>query len=373
MKYKKILLFLAIFLFIFIIADITQAQSSAGIKISPIKTEEMVDPGEVFKSQIKVTNESGETRTFYVYLRDFKSEGESGMAKLVIPGTEEGYYLASWIDVSREGIELAPGQERVVPFTVNVPEDIGPGGYFGAIILGTEPPRIQQQNEEKGAGMSIAQQTASLLLLRVKGDVFEEAHIREFNTDKDFYNTPFLVDFLIRIENTGNVHIKPHGAISIKNMFGKEVRVLKINENGGNILPRSIRRFNENTWEERSAFGKYTATLGVTYGVSVNDGGQGKNSLVAIKTFWIIPWRIIIPVFLTLLFISGIFILLIKLYKNKAVKKAMRRAGISQTGYMRQAARAQGTSPALHLGVILIIVFVIMLFILTAFYFLFFS
>jgi len=372
MKYKKLIFFLAIFLFIFAIADIAQAQSSAGIKISPVKTEEMVDPGEVFKSQIKVTNESGETRTFYVYLRDFKSEGESGMAKLVIPGTEEGYYLASWIDVSREGIELAPGQERVVPFTVNIPENIGPGGYFGAIILGTEPPRIYQQNEEKGAGMSIAQQTASLLLLRVKGDVFEEAHIREFNTDKDFYNTPFLVDFLIRIENTGNVHIKPHGAISIKNMFGKEVRVLKINENGGNILPRSIRRFNENTWEEKSAFGKYTATLGITYGVSVNDGGQGKNSLVAVKTFWIIPWRIIIPVFLTLLFISGIFILLIKLYKNKAVKKAMQRAGISQTGYMRQA-RAQTASPTLHLGVILTIVFVIMLFILTAFYFLFFS
>ena len=371
MKFRKLLFFLAIFLFIFIAVP-AQAQSSAGIKISPVKIEEMVEPGEVFKSQVKVTNEFNKTRIFYVYLRDFKSEGESGTAKLVIPGTEEGYYLASWIDVDSKGIELAPGQERIVPFTVNVPENVGPGGYFGAIILGTEPPRIQQQNEEKGAGMSIAQQTASLLLLRVRGDVLEEAHVREFNTDKDFYNTPFLVDFLIRIENTGNVHIKPHGAISIKNMFGKEVRVLKINEKGGNILPHSIRRFNENIWEGKSAFGKYTATLGVTYGVSVDKGGQGKNSLVAIKTFWIIPWRIIIPVFLALLFISGIFIFLIKLYKNKAVKKAIERAGISQTGYMRQT-RAQGASPALHLGVILIIVFVIILFILTAFYFLFFS
>ncbi|MCK4539739.1 hypothetical protein KAU09_01130 [Candidatus Parcubacteria bacterium] len=372
MKYRKLIFFLVIFLFIFVVANIAQAQSSTGIKISPVKIEEMVEPGEIFKSQIKVTNEANEKRTFYVYLRDFKSEGESGMAKLVIPGTEEGYYLASWIDVSREGIELAPGQEEAVPFTVNVPEDIGPGGYFGAIILGTEPPRIQQQNEEKGAGMAIAQQTASLLLLRVKGDVLEDAHIREFNTDKDFYSTPFLVDFLIRIENAGNVHIKPHGAISIKNMFGKEVRVLKVNEKGGNILPRSIRRFNENTWEGTGAFGKYTATLGITYGVSADKGGQGKSSLVAVKTFWIIPWRIIIPVFLTLLFISGIFILLIKLYKNKAVKKAMQRAGINQAGYTQQD-RAQGTFPALHLGVILIIVFVIMFFMLTVFYFLFFS
>lgn len=372
MRYKKLLFFLAIFLFFFVAVDIAQAQSSVGIKISPVKIEEMVDPGEVFKSQIKVTNEASESRIFYVYLRDFKSEGESGMAKLVIPGTEEGYYLASWIDVNREGIELLPGQEEAVPFTVNIPENIGPGGYFGAIILGTEPPRIQQQNEEKGAGMAIAQQTASLLLLRVKGDVLENAHIREFNTDKDFYGTPFVIDFLIRIENSGNVHIKPHGAISIKNMFGKEVRVLKINEKGGNILPRSIRRFSENIWEGTGAFGKYTATLGITYGVSADEGGQGKSSLVAIKTFWIIPWRIIIPVFLILLFISGIFILLIKLYKNKAVKKAMQKAGISQAEYARQSG-VQGASPALHLGVILVIVFVIMFFMLTVFYFLFFS
>ena len=71
MKYKKLLLFLAVFLFIFITVDRAQAQSSAGIKISPVKTEEMVDPGEVFKSQIKVTNESGETRIFYVYFLIF--------------------------------------------------------------------------------------------------------------------------------------------------------------------------------------------------------------------------------------------------------------------------------------------------------------
>ena len=276
MKYRKLVCFLVVFLFTFITIDVAFAQSSVGIKISPVKIEEMVEPGEVFKSQIEVTNEANEKRTFYVYLRDFKSEGEGGMAKLVVPGTEEGYYLASWINIGNEGIELEPRQKEVVKFTVNVPENVGPGGYFGAIILGTEPPQIHQQNENKGAGMAIAQQTASLLLLRVKGDVLEEAHIREFNTDKDFYNTPFLVDFLIRIENTGNVHIKPHGAISIKNMFGKEVRVLKINEKGGNILPHSTRRFSENIWEDKRAFGKYTASLGITYGVSADKGGQGK-------------------------------------------------------------------------------------------------
>src|SRR3989339_619688 len=180
MTIKKGFLFVvALTAIIFFKTDIVFAQEGAGIKISPVRIEEMVDPGQALHSEVSVTNESGETKTF--------------------------------------------------PFQVIVPAEVGPGGYFGAIVFGTEPPRIQMENEDKGACMAIAQQTACLVLLRVKGDVYEDAQIVEFNTDKDFYSTPFSVDFTVRIENIGNVHIKPRGSISIKNMFGKEVSIVKIN------------------------------------------------------------------------------------------------------------------------------------------------
>lgn len=371
MTIKKGILF-AIFLMavIFFKTENVYAQSGVGIKISPVRIEEMVDPGQSMRSEVSITNESNETKTFFVYLRDFKSEGEAGSARLIEPGSEEGNYLASWIVISKEGIQLQPGEARTIPFSVNVPAEVGPGGYFGAIVFGTEPPRIQLDNEDKGAGMSVAQQTACLVLLRVKGDVYEDAQIVEFNTDKDFYSTPFAVDFTIRIENIGNVHIKPRGSISIKNMFGKEVSVVKINEKGGNILPKSIRNFAQNIWKGDNAFGKYTASLGITYGVSADEGGQGKNSLVSVKTFWIIPWRILIPIILILLFISGVFMLFIKLYKNKAVRKAMERAGLPNVRYVKT---RKGSSPTVHFSVILVIVFVMMFILLSGIYFLFFS
>jgi len=355
---------------VFINVNTVYAQPSSGIKISPVKVEEMADPGQRLRSEVSITNESGEAKTFYVYLRDFKSEGEAGGARLIAPGSEEGNYLASWIDITKEGLFLNPGQEMSVPFTVNVPESAGPGGYFGAIVFGTEPPRLQQENEDKGAGMAIAQQTAALVLLRIKGDVLEDAQVLEFNTDKDFYGTPFNVDFTVRIENSGNVHIKPFGSISIKNMFGKEISVVKVNEKGGNILPKSIRNFAGNVWSGDNAFGKYTATLGITYGVSVDDGGQGKSSLVSVKSFWIIPWRILAPVFLVLFFISGMFVLFVRFYKNKAVRKAMERAGLPNVRY---ASSSRGSSPAMHFSLVLVIVFVILFAMLSALYFLFFS
>ncbi len=358
---KNNVYFLAIFVLalFFYFSNIVFAQAqSVGIKISPIILEELVDPGQVISRQLKITNQSDTSRRFFVYLRDFGAEGETGQAKLLPPGTDYGYTIASWIDITSEGIDFGPREEKIVDYQIRVPKNVGPGGYRGAILFGTEPPRLQVESEDKGAGMSIAQQAASLILLQVKGDIDEEASIREFNTDKDYYSTPFKVDFLVRIENTGNVHVKPHGAIKIKNMFGKEVAVIRVNEQGGNILPNSIRRFLDINWEGKNAIGKYTATLGLTYGTDVNSGGQGKSSLVGTKTFWIIPWRIIIPTVLTILFILAFSFLLLRIYRNRAVKRAMESAGLGHVKYVK---KYQGPSPTLHLGMILFTSFIIML------------
>jgi hypothetical protein len=346
------LLFISSFLY----PSRTEAQS-VGIKISPVVLDELVEPGDTIARQVKVTNEAPTSRTFYAYLRDFTAEGETGAPRLLPPGTDQGFSIASWIDISGEGIEFGPGEEKVIDYYINIPAEAGPGGYRGAILFGTEPPRIQVESEDKGAGMSVAQQTASLVLLQVKGDVDERASIREFNTDKDFYGTPYNVDFLVRVENTGNVHVKPHGTVMISNMFGKEVAMVRVNEQGGNILPGTIRRFLDVRWEGKNAFGKYTATLGLTYGTPTEAGGQGKSSMVGTKTFWIIPWRIIVPAFVSLLITILLMVLFLRTYKNRAVRMAMERAGVTN---LRQVKKYQSASPSLHLGMVLLASFIIM-------------
>ena len=369
---KKILYFFAVFVLIFFIGffavDLVSAQS-VGIRISPTIIDEIVDPGEIFNDVVKVANESDTPKVMYVYLRDFKADGESGKPKIFAPGMEKGYYLASWIEITDEAIEFNPYEEKIIPFTVRVPADIGPGGYYGAVYFGTVPPRLQLDSEEKGAGMSIAQQNGTLILLKVSGDVNEEAQVREFNTDKNFYNTPYQVNFLIRIENKGNVHVKPFGTISINNMFGKEVAKIVVNEEGGNILPDSIRRF-ETAWEGKNGFGRYEANLGLTYGVAVDKGGQGNQTLFSPKYFWIIPWRIIIPSLLGVVIIAAFFMLMLKLYKNKAVKSAMEQAGMRNVRYVK---KYQGPSPVFHFSMILLITLIVLFLIIAGIYFIFFA
>ncbi|MFH0892548.1 MAG: hypothetical protein V1867_07305 [Candidatus Falkowbacteria bacterium] len=362
--------FIAVLTAVFFVNTIPVHAQTIGIKISPVKVEEVVDPGQVLDEYLKVTNESDIPKTLYVYLRDFKAEGESGQARLISPGSEDGYFLASWIEAPTEGIDFAPGEEKVISYRINVPSETGPGGYYGAIVMGTEPPKIDGTTEDKGAGIAVAQQTASLILLRVKGDVFEEAKVREFNTNKRFYGAPFDVGFTVRIENAGNVHVKPYGTIAVTNMLGKEVKLIRVNEKGGNILPGGTRSFTDMNWKGSGGFGRYKATLGLTYGVSADEGGQGKSSLMAGLYFWVIPWKIIIPVFSTLFLLSGLFFLFLRLYRNKAIRRAMEEAGM---GHVRYVPKFEGPSPTLHMLLILLVVFIILILITGGVYLLFFA
>ena len=371
MKKLTAINFLLAAIFIFTLFENQEANAQGiGIKISPVKIEDIVDPGEKIAKEIKVTNVSNETRTFYVYLRDFKAEGESGQAKLIPPGAETGNFLASWIEATSEGVIFGPNEEKTIPFTIGIPANIEGCSYHGAILMGVLPPKLQLESEEKGAGMAIAQQTASLILLQVRGECREEAQVREFNTDKDFYAAPFNVNFVLRIENNGNADVKPYGTISITNMLGKEVAVLRVNDTGGNVLPGTIRRFEGLRWPGNFGFGRYTANLGLSYGTAVDRGGQGKSSLFAAKTFWIIPWKIIVPAALGLVFISALFFLFLRLYRNQAIKRAMEQAGF---GRRRYAKKFEGPSPLLHLSLVLLVVFVLLFLVVIGIFFLFFA
>lgn len=311
------------------VSSVRSAPGETTIKVTPSILEKMVKPGEIYSGQTKIANNSAQEITLYAYLKDFKAaaEDESGRAELIVPGTETGNYISSWIDISIEGITLASGEERSVSYTINIPDNVGPGGYYGAIVFGTQAPKIRPGEAETGAAIGIAQQAASLLLLQVEGIADERADIREFKTDKQFYSTPFDVKFTTKISNLGNVHVKPRGVIEIKNMLGKKVTTLTVNEDGGNILPKSARIFSNN-WKDKFGFGKYEASLALSYGTSPDQGGEGRKTLTMFWYFWVLPAKIIISVISSLLVLVVLFFVFLRHYRKTAIKRAMEQMGV---------------------------------------------
>ena len=123
--------------------------------------------------------------------------------------------------------------------------------------------------KNKGSSIKISSLLASLILLNVDGEVNENGRIREFSTDKKLYSEP-KVDFSVRFENIGNVHIQPQGEIRIFNFWDKDCGVIQINHNTtfGNVLPQGIRKWNF-SWEGEKnllEMGRYKAVMVLGYG-----------------------------------------------------------------------------------------------------------
>lgn len=343
--------------------------AAEAIMLSPSRVEELVAPGQIVTRSIKVTNNSESPKKIYAYLRDFTAEGEEGKPRLIVPGSESGSFMSSWVSITSEGIDVAPGAEIDFPYTVTVPQNAGPGGYYGAIIFGTHAPDVKIDSAEKGAAIGVAQQAGSLLLLQIPGDANETASVRDFVSDKEFYNTPFKVNFTARIQNQGNVHVKPRGAIEITNMLGNKVSNVRINESGANILPNSTRRF-EAPWSGTFGFGKYKAQLVLSYGTSAEQGGNGMQSLTAVKYFWIFPWKIIGFAVSGIVFLIAAIFIFLKFYKNKAIESAMSEMGVGNEYYVK---KTQGGSPTLHLGLTMAIILAVVFLLAAITYFLFFA
>lgn len=322
MKIKKISFLFFFWALFFVSAG--EINSQEPIEVSPFRIEEIVEPGQRVTNFINITNASDKPKTFYVFVKDFIAKGERGEVTLIPAGSQEGPFLSGWLEIPSQGISFAPREKKEIPVNFKVPENAGPGGYYGAVVFGPKAPEIKPG---EGSVIVSTYQVGVLVLFRVKGDADEEARVREFVTDKNIYNVPFSVNFMTRVENLGNVHIKPIGSITIENMRGTQVAALSVNNSGANALPDSIRRF-DNKWEGDFGFGKYTAYLVLSFGSLTHDGGAGIRTIMAQKTFWIMPWDIIVTMGIILLLTIIVAIFVAKWYKDKAIREAFREAGL---------------------------------------------
>lgn len=266
------------------------AQSSS-LSVTPTIHEMFVTPGQKWQSSIKVTNHNPVPLTIYTEPVLFSPRGERGHSTFesIELQDAENVTLAEWMQVATSAQQIPPESSISVPITVSIPEDAAPGGHYAAILIGTRPP------EGEGVQVATAQIISSLFFVRVEGDVIEEGRIRSFRSQAKVVQSA-AAEFVVRFENTGNVHLRPQGEIVITNMWGRERGVIPINQrtNFGNVLPESIREFSFAWTGDRSLvdIGRYTATLTVGY------GNEQKKFVTQRAHFWVVP---ITPLVVTLL------------------------------------------------------------------------
>jgi hypothetical protein len=291
----KVLFSLAVIALFFLPSSV---HTASALTISPVRIEVQGDPGQTLRGELEILNEQAEVKQFYSSFENFEPSGETGSPHFV--GAQDG--LATWMQ-TEQFIEIQPNEKKIVPYTITIPQNAEPGGYFSAIFWGGQDPSTLEAGE-----VSIGGKLGVLILLRVNGDIEEGAGISEFTTDvkaRLFSSLP--IGFSYRFTNTGGDRVVPLGDIVITNTFGKTSATISANEKEGNVLPGSARRFSA-VWETDAThststtffvtagqqlqdfhFGLYTAKLSVVYGAT---NQMATDSI----TFVIIPWQLLLIV-----------------------------------------------------------------------------
>jgi hypothetical protein len=333
------------------VTNVTYAQSpaAAGIGISPATIEEGANPGETQKHIISITNLSGAAQTYYFYVRDIVAVEAGGVPVFADEDEEKtGYELSQWITLNMSEVYMEAGEQKNVEVTINVPNEATPGSHFGGVVVSMQPPRL------RSTGAAVGYEVANIISIRIAGEVAEEAQIRSFSTSNFIYGKP-VIDFSARVENKGNVLLRPFGPLEIYNMFGKRVSMVTLNESKAGIFPLSERTFTV-VWEsDGGGFGRYEAILSMVY------GEQGRQSTISSTTsFWILPLSIILPALGTLLVLLLLTYVFVRLY----IKNKLR--GVTQSRRVVRTRRQSGTSALLFVLIVMLGVTALFLLVLLA-------
>jgi hypothetical protein len=294
-------------------AQASNANAAQGIEISPVLVELNGVAGGTYKVTIKVINVTSSKLFYSVLVNDFTAKNETGTPQTLLDSTlPDAASIGSWVTLP-DGFTLESRESKTIDVTLTIPQDAEPGGHYGVIRFSGQAPDV----DDTGVGLSASVQ--SLLLVRVDGAITEQAQILEFFSAADGNRTGVFegspVGFVTRIQNQGNIHLKPVGSIEVKDAFGSIVSTIPVNEEKSNVLPDSVRRF-DSVVNEGWMFGYYTANLTIGYGTK----GQ---ALVSSISFWVIPYRIILIALLVILTLGYILKRVVKSYNKRIIERAL--------------------------------------------------
>jgi len=309
-----------------------QTKSAVNISVSPTSFEYNQYPGSTIKDKIRLKNNSRVPLNLEITIKKLAGS-DINETKMSNPGA--GDQFVNWIKFDQDVFTVAPGDYLDVPFTISIPSDAAFGYYWLFNI--SQNVSLKTQN---GAGVVGAIGIPVLLQVKANG-ANATALLNEFKV-KNFITEFLPADFSVKIQNTGNIHLKPRGNIFIR-QGDKDIGILEVNQDLGSVLPGGTRNYEaswndgflvrvkdkddpknshlEFNWNKVTSFriGKYTANL-----VMVYDNGKEDVTLEGSVNFWVFPYKIFGAILIVLILIIVAIRFLIRRYINREIKKYRR-------------------------------------------------
>src|ERR1035437_5953695 len=321
---KKLIFLGSLIFFLLLLSTpaVVHAQTSSGydVTVSPIFFDLSTTPGTSVGSVIKIRNNTNSPLPIKLGVQRLTGDLNGN---LTLKADKNDYTLA-WVTFKQDAFVAKPLVWTEIPFTINVPKEAAYGYYWTITFTQDKTSPLSK------SGVSLTGAAAVPLLLNVvKPGAKMQGKLVNFSADSGIYEYP-PIKFLINFSNTGNVHIRPHGSIFVKDWLGRQLAVLDVNPGQGAILPNAARIFNA-VWDDsfitvepKTTYGqpkldkngKPETQLNIRWDkiLDLRIGRYTATTLLVVSTpqrdvpyeaatsFWIFPWKVVLGTLLVVAF-----------------------------------------------------------------------
>lgn len=160
---------------------------------------------------------------------------------------------SSWFHFSQTSYAMKPHMVSNVPYTITVPPQTGPGGYYAAVFAETTP------SASASDGVQTRERVGTIFYIRVNGAVQEGGSLASWRVA--FFQVARPIKATIRVTNSGDVHFVADSTIVVRNVIGNRTTQV---ESKHFVLPGTTRAIPV-SWLGGSMIGLYKVGGSVTF------------------------------------------------------------------------------------------------------------
>lgn len=267
------------------------AQSALPLMVSPARQEIVINPDETAYFSVRFYNLSKSPISGFIKVSDFIVDNNEGTPKIIESPNQAftRFSAQNWVTLPYTNITIAAQDEVSLQAKVKVPINARPGGHYISLYFESTPPSEGVKNK---TNTDIVLKLSSLIYLKVDGKIFEKATINRFIASNFYEYGPVKVE--VQILNRGDYHIKPKGATSLTDIFGKSIDQSNLKEE--NVFPDATKNYKSVLGLNRFMIGRYKISFFASY-------GQTGQIIETSRYIWIFPWRLTLIIILLMIFI----------------------------------------------------------------------
>jgi hypothetical protein len=254
-----------------------------------------VKAGSKVQDAVEVLNLTDESLKVQLYPADL--EQSPGGAVSPAQATDEMEAVGEWMGLERDSVTLPPKGKKYVSFTVDVPKDVRPGDYLGAVVGAVN-------TEQMINGLTVESRVALTARVRVPGSPKLAAEIGPLRV------TDGGRTFDVELRNTGNLFFTTKGTVDIDS-GGRRVASLRLSPPDVYLIPGGRASFRAR-WDDPPLFGGRTAVA--SFDTNTPDEGFRRLSSDAAQISFFSTTFVMVVIGL----IGGIAVLLVVLRRRTA-------------------------------------------------------